>query len=64
MYWNGEGLIADEREAFIWYSIAKANGDKGAADNLRENDWTLDGAEIKSARLEAAQRLEAIRGQD
>ncbi len=66
MYWNGEGVIEDDSEAFIWFSIAKANGDKDAADVLRTSNWILilDGAEIKSAQLEAAQRLETIRGQN
>ncbi len=60
MYWNGEGFITDEREAFIWFSIAKANGNELATNSLRENNWHLDAAEIKSARREAARRLRAI----
>ena len=61
MCWNGDGVIEDEREAYIWYA---ANGDEDAANSLRVVDWGLDGAEIKSARLEAKRRLEAIRQRD
>ena len=62
MYWNGEGVVTDEREAYIWWSIAKANGDELAADSLRENKWGnyLTSTEIKSAKHEAARRLQAI----
>ena len=62
MYSNGDGVIEDEREAYIWWSIAKANGSELAADSLRENKWGnyLTTAEIKSAKREAARRLQAI----
>ena len=59
---NGEGVITDEREAYIWFSIAKANGDENAANNLPKLNWRdyLSQAEIRSANKEAARRLEAI----
>ena len=59
MYHTGRGVIADEREAYIWWSIAKANGSESAADAL-EIDLGLTNAEIKSARLEAKRRLEGM----
>ena len=61
-YWNGDGVIEDARESYIWYSIAKANGSKNAAKYLRLNPYHqyLTAAEIKSAKREAARRLAAI----
>ena len=59
-YWQGKGLGIDKREAYIWYSIAQANGDESAAKYLRENYWPLSKADIHSAREEAARRLESI----
>ena len=61
-YVSGEGVIADEREAYIWYSIAKANGNETAAENLRTKQWHLHltAAEIKAAKREAAKRMAAI----
>ncbi len=66
MYANGEGVITDYREASIWWSIAKANGSELAANSLRENKWNnyLTSTEIKSAKREAARRLEAMRQRD
>ena len=62
MYWSGEGVVENEYEAYIWYSIAKTGGNKVAAELLRENKWHLDlaASEIKSAKREAARRLEKI----
>ena len=61
-YWDGEGVITNKREAYIWYSIAKANGKEGAAEALLKKNWLdyLSQAEIRSANKEAARRLEAI----
>ena len=61
-YWNGEGVVTDKREAYIWYSIAKANGYEGAANNLREMNWDqhLSKSEIRAARAEAKRRMEEI----
>ena len=62
MYWHGEGVVENEYESYIWYSIAKAGGNKDSAKNLRENKWHLylTASEIKSAKREAARRLEKI----
>ena len=60
-YWSGEGVIEDQREAYIWYSIAKVNGDEIAASILRSNHFPhLSQDEISSAKKEAARRLDAI----
>ena len=61
-YWNGEGVVTDKREAYIWYSIAKANGYEGAANNLRKMNWDqhLSKSEIRAARAEAKRRMEEI----
>ncbi len=61
-YWRGKGVITDEREAYIWFSIAKTNGNERAADGLRilEEADILSQYEIRSARKEAARRMEAI----
>ena len=65
-YYTGDGVITDKREAYIWYSIAKANGDERAANNLRENNWHnyLSQAEIRSAQKEAARRMESIENRE
>ena len=62
MYDNGEGVITDEREAYIWWSIAQVNGNESATTALRKTKWQqhLTSTEIKTARREAAKRLEAI----
>ena len=62
MYWNGEGVVGNEYESYIWHSIAKAGGDEDSAKSLRENKWHLylTASEIKSAKREAARRLEEI----
>ncbi|MDA8002456.1 MAG: sel1 repeat family protein [Alphaproteobacteria bacterium] len=63
-YWHGHGVITDKREAYIWYSLAKANGDvdgdDSAAEYLRTNNWReyLSKSEIHSAEKEAAKRME------
>ena len=61
-YWDGEGVITDEREAYIWVSIAKANGSETAAENFDKVPWSnfLSQSEIRSAKKEAARRLEEI----
>ena len=62
-YATGEGIIADAREAYIWYSIAKAKGvTKSRRTSLRTNKWHLHltAAEIKAAKREAAKRMAAI----
>ncbi len=62
VYWNGEGVITDEREAYIWLSIARVNGDEDATGVMRDTNWNeyLTAIEIKFARREATRRLEAI----
>ena len=63
-YFSGDGVITDKREAYIWYSLAKANGDVDGDDNaaeyLRANNWReyLSKSEILSAEKEAAKRME------
>ena len=66
VYFLGEGVITDKREAYIWFSIAKANGDEEVANYLREINWLdyLSQSEIRSANKEAAQRLEAIENRE
>ena len=66
MYWKGEGVITDYREAYIWFSIAKASGVKEAIDGLSEIDWhnILSQSEIRSARKEAARRMDAIESRE
>ena len=61
-YWIGEGTITDKREAYIWLSIAKANGSEYSANALRTfrlHEYLFP-SEIRSAQKEAARRLEAI----
>ncbi|WP_424946244.1 hypothetical protein [Candidatus Spongiihabitans sp.] len=50
-YYCGEGVAEDKREAYIWYSIAKANGGDKAADESRNTNWrdVLSQREIYSA---------------
>ena len=62
MYYNGEGVAKNEYESYIWYSIAKTGDDKNAAKSLRETKWDLflTASEIKTAKREAAKRLEEI----
>ena len=65
-YWNGEGVITDKREAYIWLSIAKANSDEAATDNLRKLNWHdyLSKSKIRAANKEAARRMEAIENRE
>jgi len=58
LYVLGEGVITDHREAFIWLSIAKANGNRKSAELL--GHLLVPDSEIPSAQKEAARRLEAI----
>jgi len=60
-YETGSGVIADKREEYIWYSIANASGYKAAYWALQVN-WHeyLSPSEIRSAKKEAARRLEEI----
>ena len=62
LYLLGEGVITDEREAYIWLSIAKANGNESASAVIESTDWRdhISQSEIRSAKKEAAQRLEEI----
>ncbi|MDA8031484.1 MAG: sel1 repeat family protein [Alphaproteobacteria bacterium] len=62
LYMSGLGVITNEREAYIWFSIAKATGSKIAAKNFHGENWDalLTQSEIRSARKEAAQRMEEI----
>ena len=59
IYEKGRGVVADPREAYIWYLIAQASGSSAAGRSLSKPSWrshlTLD--EIKSARREAARRM-------
>ncbi|WP_424947681.1 tetratricopeptide repeat protein [Candidatus Spongiihabitans sp.] len=61
-YCYGIGVIMDKSEAYIWWSIAKVNGNRRAAKFLHENNWRkhLSKNEICSAQKEAAARLEEI----
>ena len=61
-YVLGEGVIEDLSEAYIWLSIAKANGDEAAASSI-SLDWDiiLSRAEIRASKKEAALRMEAIK---
>ena len=63
-YLNDENVIVtDERDAYIWLSIAKANGDKTAEENLRKVNWHvhLSQNEIDSADKEVARCLEKLK---
>ena len=55
-------MVTNEYESYIWYSIAKACGNKNAAGNLRKNEWHLhlSESEIKKAKQEAERRLKEI----
>ncbi|MDA8030967.1 MAG: hypothetical protein MPJ22_05630 [Pirellulales bacterium] len=58
-YGIGQGVITDERESFIWLSIAQANGNERAAKGMRVFD-DQPRSVILSARKEAEQRMEEI----
>lgn len=61
-YWSGEGAIMNAHEAYIWYAIAKANGNQDAARALRFKTWSehLSKTEIRAAQQDAARRLKEI----
>ena len=66
LYWNREGMKRNVVEAYIWLSIAKASGNEKAMDNLNRITWEdhLSRSEIRSARKEAARRMEAIENRE
>ena len=57
----GQGVGTDELEAYIWFSIAAANG-MAASIRILNNDWSnyLSRSEIRSARKKAEKRLKNI----
>ena len=61
IYEKGRGVVEDPREAYIWYLIAQASGSKAASRSLRSPSWHfhLTRDEIKSARREAARRMDS-----
>lgn len=60
-YSAGDGFVQDQYEAYVWWSIATVSGYEGARWVLQLN-WhgVLSQSEIRSAKKEAAQRLEEI----
>ena len=61
-YYSGSGVIQDKYEAYIWFAISKAYGG-GYVDSFIfdiEENKLLSRAEIRSAKKEAARRMEAI----
>ena len=58
----GDGVETDEREAYIWLTIAAENGNEVASIHILSDDWRtyLSQSEIRSARKEAGRRLKKI----
>ena len=61
-YDNGKGVPQNYREAYIWYSLAAANGDKEAAEYRDKSAKRLSPADLSSAQKEAARRHAEIQG--
>ncbi|MDA8014923.1 MAG: tetratricopeptide repeat-containing serine protease family protein, partial [Gammaproteobacteria bacterium] len=65
-YKHGKGLIADERESYIWHTIASANGYEASYWALKNIKQKIEYGryvplfDMRSAKKEAAQRLDAI----
>ncbi|MDA8002329.1 MAG: SEL1-like repeat protein [Alphaproteobacteria bacterium] len=61
-YLKGDGIITDEREAYMWLSIAKQNGREDAAEILSQDFWykILSQYEIRLARRAARKKMEKI----
>ena len=55
MYANGEGVPENDVEALKWYSLAKAQGNEVAADNLKLIQKIMSHAQIAKAQALAAE---------
>ena len=61
MYANGRGVAQNDKEAYIWYSIAAANGQKQAMKYRDDTAKLLSASDLAAAQAEATRRLEEIR---
>ena len=60
MYKNGEGVIEDNVEAYAWFNVAAANGNKIAAENREQLKKNMTPEQIAEGRKRSREIMEAI----
>lgn len=61
MYHNGQGVAQNYKEAYIWHSIAAANGYEDSVKYRNDDAKLLSAGDLAQAQAEATRRLEKIR---
>ena len=61
MYHNGTGVAQNYKEAYIWHSIAAANGHEESMKYRDADARLLSASDLAEAQAEATHRMEKIR---